>query len=450
MALYFNGKAILAYWMVVIGIFGGLNVLPAQTTGAAFLRLPVGSRAEALGGAYTALSRDANGLYYNPAGLGFGQNRQLMLFHSRWFQDISIENLTFLFPFNGRWTIGSGVTYLHMPDLVRYEIDPTTGGPLENGSFSVYNLVITTGVGFRLNDYLSIGTNIKFFQDHLESVTGQGIAVDVGLQTRLPGFGLSLGLAVQHLGPGVKYIEATEALPTTYRAGLAYRFPQLDGTVAVDVVKARGREMQFLPGVEFGLLNSFYLRGGYQFAEREGSGITAGFGLHLVNDHQVNYVYVPYGDLGDTHRAELIFHLGTAASERPAHRSPATSSVPDKKVRKALADKPSSQRQPSPKNRVTSPSRPQRLVPPASLKVDRLEGNKIKLSWNPLPVPGVKYLIYARLEGRSEWIKVTPQPIATNYQIFNARKTGIRLFFVVTAVKNDQESDFSEPVIIQM
>ncbi|MBI5244034.1 MAG: UPF0164 family protein, partial [Elusimicrobia bacterium] len=38
-------------------------------TGAAFLKIGTGARAEAMGGAYTAIADDVNALYYNPGGL---------------------------------------------------------------------------------------------------------------------------------------------------------------------------------------------------------------------------------------------------------------------------------------------------------------------------------------------------------------------------------------------
>ncbi len=39
------------------------------TTSADFLNLPIGARAAAMGGAYTAISEDASGIFWNPAGL---------------------------------------------------------------------------------------------------------------------------------------------------------------------------------------------------------------------------------------------------------------------------------------------------------------------------------------------------------------------------------------------
>ncbi len=428
------------------------SLFSQSSPGVTFLRMPVGSRAQAMGEAYTALSNDANGIFYNPAGMGFGFYRELMLSHSEWFQDIAIENIAFLYPFKGTWTVGAGFSYLHMPELTRYTVDPATGGPLEDGKFSVYNMVITTGVSVRLNDYIALGTNIKFYQDHLESVSAQGIAFDVGIQTRLRDTGLQVGFALQHLGPSVTYLAAKESLPLTYRLGMAYKFRNIDGTIAMDVVKSKGREVHFLPGIEFGFLNSFYLRSGYQITEREGMGLTAGFGLKVLDRHKINYVYIPYGDLGNTHRAELIFSFGTRGFKTTTAKTEKTTRNDEAvtEINNQLKPEQTGSVRSRHISRTTNNSSYQRLTPPSGVKLVELNNEKMMLTWNSLPGRNIKYLIYAKRAGNADWIKVTSKPISETYQIFNTKKSGIKLIFVVTAISDDKESDFSDAVELQM
>ena len=228
-------KLSLAAIVAVLLMVSGGSLFAQNSAGVNFLRLDIGSRAQAMGSAYTALARNANGMHYNPAGMGFGINREIMLYHAQWFADISVENITFMYPVNSRFSFGSSVSFLHTPELTRYEIDPLSGGPVESGTFSVYNLVVTTGVGYRINNTVSIGTNVKFFQESLESVNARGVAFDVGLLADIPSSGLRVGFAVQNMGPAVQYVESKESLPTTYRAGIAYQIRSMNSVFALDV-----------------------------------------------------------------------------------------------------------------------------------------------------------------------------------------------------------------------
>jgi len=449
-------------WITGLALLIGVSLQAQQTPGVTFLQMSVGSRAQAMGEAFTAVASSANGVHYNPAGMGFGLNRELMFYHSRWFQDISVENVTFLYPFNSRWSIGSSISYLHVPQFTRYEVDPLTGGPVENGTFSVYDLVFLTGIGFRVTDDVALGANLKLFQEQLESVSARGFAVDLGLLTRVPHTGLRMGLAVQHLGPAVKYMARSELLPLTYRGGLAYQFRSFNGLIALDVAKTIGKDIQFLPGMELGLTNSFYLRGGYQVADNlAGSGMAAGFGLRLLDDHQVNYVYVPYGDLGDTHRAELILHLGSVPSEKELFKATPQSNKPMARAKEILnkPEPPKTVALPEPKPRPVETPRPapetkirpaDKLSPPSAVTVSKLPDGKMKLSWNAASNPGVAYNIYAKPAGGTRWIKITTRPIEENQQLFTQRKSNLSLLFVVTSVRGDEESDFSDPAILKL
>ncbi|RMF61402.1 MAG: hypothetical protein D6748_01745 [Calditrichaeota bacterium] len=434
-----------------------LPIYAQNTPGVQFLRMSVGSRAQAMGEAYTAIAQNSNGIYYNPAGMGFGLNRELLLFHSEWFEDIAMENMTFFYPFTTRWSVATGISYLHMPELTRYEVDPTTGGPLENGKFSVYNMVITTGIGFRVTDNLAIGTNFKFFQDQLESVKASGVAFDLGILARLPGYQWSVGMAIQHLGPAVKYLDALEKLPLTYRAGVAYRFTNFQGVVALDLVKVKGQSWNVLPGIELGFTDNFFVRGGYQVSDREGSGITAGFGVKL-NRHKLNYVYVPFGDLGDTHRAELIFHFGEPplSTAHLQHRTAQQRQI-TRKAREELRQQPSgvTPQSKKPTTPKTAPQElkekvpgtvPAKMLPPSGVKIVKVNEQKLKLTWDPIPDSGVGYHIYAKPINSLKWIRITKEPLKVNYQFFSPKKKGVIIQFVITAVMQDKESDFSQIV----
>ena len=63
----------------------------AGTSAFSFLRIGVGARAAALGGAYVSLSEDASALYWNPAALARLNGRRLTLGYVNYILDIQLS-----------------------------------------------------------------------------------------------------------------------------------------------------------------------------------------------------------------------------------------------------------------------------------------------------------------------------------------------------------------------
>ena len=63
----------------------------AGTTGADFLNLPIGARAAAMGGAYSAISDEASAVYWNPAGLVQIPKLSAVFMRSQYVADISYQ-----------------------------------------------------------------------------------------------------------------------------------------------------------------------------------------------------------------------------------------------------------------------------------------------------------------------------------------------------------------------
>jgi hypothetical protein len=67
-------------------------------------------------------------------------------------------------------------------------------------------------------------------------------------------------------------------------------------------------DMYACGGVEFGLSSAIALRAGYRSGRDIGSGLSAGLGFRL-DRVGIDYAYVPYAELGDTHRFSLQIQL---------------------------------------------------------------------------------------------------------------------------------------------
>lgn len=422
----------------------GFPVFSQGNTAIPFLKMNIGSRAEAMGGAYTAIANGPNALYYNPAGLGSGFNREIMLYHTQWFSNISVENLTFVYPFNRRWSFGSGLSFLHMPTFDRYEIDPASGDPLEAGKFSAYDMVFNAGLGLRVIDNIYLGSNLKIIREKLASVTATGFAADFGVLATIPASGIRMGFSVQNFGSKIQYLATKSSLPLTYRAGIAYQLQHGSNTIALDVIKSIDEAVQFLPGVELGISENFSIRGGYQPTQRAANGFSAGFGLQMPEGFKINYAYTPYGDLGDAHRAELIINLGgyapKTASGNESRGNDQEMLKAREKINVATPDASSSPNHPT--------GEMIKLVPPENLQIIKnIDNDKMKITWRPVALKNIRYNVYAKHADGNKWIKLTPAPIDRNFQLFTLKRSKVRLIFAATTVRDNLESKFSTTVI---
>ena len=60
-------------------------------SGASFLKITPTAVAEAMGGAYTAVTSGIGALYYNPAGICYNQQRQAGFTHTAWIQGMTYD-----------------------------------------------------------------------------------------------------------------------------------------------------------------------------------------------------------------------------------------------------------------------------------------------------------------------------------------------------------------------
>src|SRR6266571_607401 len=81
---HYRATAVLA----VLGLALGAHAACADPAGFAFLEVPAGARASALGGAYASLAQGAEAVYWNPAGLNGTHGVELTASHYEFFQSL--------------------------------------------------------------------------------------------------------------------------------------------------------------------------------------------------------------------------------------------------------------------------------------------------------------------------------------------------------------------------
>ncbi len=410
--------------IIIILIIGLTSGFGQGTNSFHFLQMPVGSRAQAMGSAYTAISSDINGIYYNPAGLGFGFRPSIMLYHAKWFEDISIENLSFCYPNLNNFALFFGLSYLHLPEIEGYEIS-STNTPIKTSPFKVYNLITQLGLSYKLTQDFSIGLQTKYLNERIDNISASGVAFDMGFLYKLPVDYLSIGASIQNLGPKIKYHQHKENLPLTYRIGLAYNIPFTMLTIAFDAIKTKGEEWKVAPGLEMVFVETFAIRTGYQFQQDIGSWYTMGFGITFMDNYDINYTFAPYGILGNTHRAEFVINFGNFKKNGKYTKAPST--------------KPYS----------AGPFKSNRNLPiPSGLKAQQ-DRNRIYLNWQPINIPGVSYNLYVKIPEKTRIIKITKRPINKTSLVFNPTVNNLRILVYVSTVVGNTESYLSRPLLVK-
>lgn len=294
-----------AIFAVIVGL--GLATSAWSGNGAEpleFLRLDANARAVALGGAYTALASDSNALLYNPAGLGHVRRYEASFMHNQFYEGVTQEYISLATPRG--W--GLSFNYLSFGGVPK----TTVANPDSLGTTGLSDLAVSAGYGKRFGNLLSLGAELKMIRESIDGISAQGYAADFGALYDVPQVsGLSIGGALQNIGPPIKFQGANENLPLNARFGTAYRFTtqKQKCTITLDLTKERSEAPIVLLGAEMILAEKFPVRFGYSGQNDSGLGITFGAG-YRHRDFDFDYAFAPYGALGNAHRFSVTARWG--------------------------------------------------------------------------------------------------------------------------------------------
>ncbi|MES2201692.1 MAG: PorV/PorQ family protein [candidate division FCPU426 bacterium] len=280
-------------------------------TGFNSLKLLRGARPAGMAGAFTAVADDVNALLYNPAGLNELRDVQIGASHMEWLDGVKDDSIALGFPLYGLGAWGLGATYLYAQDLAR----DNWGNP--SYTFNDFDFSAQAAFSLQVGDHAGIGLLYKILRQGYDTRFNMGSAFDAGLRADFLSRRLTLGLTLQNMGANSALGANFSPLPFTLRGGLAYK-PAKDWIFGLDyehqpyefVNKARlGVERRF--GISDNI--DLALRAGWLFGpenEQGGlSGLHAGVGFDW-SGLQVDYAYVPQGDLGLSQRISMTYSFG--------------------------------------------------------------------------------------------------------------------------------------------
>ncbi len=307
------------------------GVLHAQnpnlgTSGAQFLKIPVGPRAAALGGAFISYGNDASVLFWNPAGIVGVTGSALKVSHEEWWAGSRLNHAAFVQSFGDVGAFGLSFTMMTMDKLaVTTEEDPEGASGL---TFDAQDLMLGVSYARMLTDDFSVGISGKYIHQRIWNESAGGLAIDVGTQYHIGIRDLRIGMSVTNFGGDLTFegrdisvdydansaisterllpaqIQAEEyPLPLRFQVGVSmspYTSENLSFLVAADVIHPNDNDEVVCTGIEATIMQILVVRGGYRFGDDTarwsvgvGASIPAG-NLHIGFDYAfVSYDFLP-------------------------------------------------------------------------------------------------------------------------------------------------------------
>lgn len=303
------------------------------TTAANFLKIPVGARETALGGALTASAAGPAALFYNPAGLGSQEAAEISYSYNNYFSGLSQQWLAAALPL-GPGGLGLGLNYFGVKSFAAYDAAGAGIGSVsayDAAAYLGYGAGLRTGLGFL--PAVRLGAAVKYLRGKLDDAGASGYGADAGL-VLLPALrGLSLGLGVENLlGGRMEYIAAGARPARKVKAGAAYavRGLPISALLTADFNFPEDGASYLSAGIENTLYGALALRAGYTAFGDVSSGLSFGLGLALprryAGDMSLDYSYGSTYDLGSVHKFGLSYRF--AAPEKRAQAAAAVPAAP--------------------------------------------------------------------------------------------------------------------------
>ena len=312
----------------VIVVIGMLGVVLPGLAGAAqifekvgtfdgqFLKIGVGARAAAMGGAFVAVADDASAIYWNAAGIARidADKSQLQFNHAIWPADMKFSQFGYIFHTKRiPGAIGISVRSLYMDPMVEttaYQPDPFVGtGRTFDAGYMAAGLTYARS----FTDKFSAGLTANFIHEGLAELSQNTYAFDIGTLYDVGTMGMRIGMAITNMGTDVQFIDRAARIPSVFRVGTSATLfssagQRLLGSFEFSHPPDNAERLNV--GAEYGFHDYVFLRGGYNVnydAEGVAGGVGFRFPVSFAGTADFDYAYTDMKVLGAAHRFSLKF-----------------------------------------------------------------------------------------------------------------------------------------------
>ncbi|HRW77063.1 MAG TPA: PorV/PorQ family protein, partial [Candidatus Sabulitectum sp.] len=167
------------------------------TSGAQFLKIGVGCRGVAMGGAFVATADDPSAAYWNPGALVRVPGTQFQFTGTQLYGDILYGNGIVTHEMQGIGTFALQFGLLSSGDMDLTTVSNPDGGE----TFTCSDMVVGVSFGRMLTDRFSAGMTAKYVRESWDDISAGGVAVDLGTLYDTGFKTLRIGMSIQHFGP---------------------------------------------------------------------------------------------------------------------------------------------------------------------------------------------------------------------------------------------------------
>lgn len=291
--------------LCALSILSAAPAAPAAAAppGFAFLEVPVGARASAMGGAYVAVADGVEAAFWNPAGLLGVERTEITGSHYEWIESLRQDQFALAGQLFGGGVAASMRALYSEPIEQRDELGNLIG------TFGSHDLQFALGYGFDLGEGWSAGISGQYVRERLAELSADTWGVDLGAAYAPESWGgARAAIALQNVGPAAQYVidgaaGRDVALPMALHGGVSASRPVGSLTLlgALDSRLTSGRAGVVALGAELASPLGAALRAGVRVNDDLN---TFSFGVgYLGNGFGIDYAFVPSRlDFADTHR----------------------------------------------------------------------------------------------------------------------------------------------------
>ena len=313
--------------LILLSIFFLVDIVYSQevlTSGADFLKIPVGGQYSAMGESTSAIVNDVESMMVNVAGLVGIKRLQLFYEHSEWFESIRFEGFAAGTPLNYFFQkrrvpgyVGMNVRFLYVSPFNIYNDWGKSVDQVKFGSFyfkAGYALPLLKNENFSISAGCALSLVTKSMAKMSESYLKP--SMDIGVLStiyphlpssaeRIIGKSFNVSAVVENIdfyNSGIN-----ESLPLSMKMGFGFKIYKMVN-LDVDMLKYLDTSFRANIGASYWYRNIVGIRAGGKVGSGQLNHFTWGLGVRqkiLGYNAELSYTMLPYSDIGLTHKMSL-------------------------------------------------------------------------------------------------------------------------------------------------